>query len=41
MPVAALIAQLALSLLLPIGIGMGVRARWPEFVASTRRLQRG
>lgn len=40
-PVAALIAQLALSLLLPIGIGMTLRARRPEFVArNLRRLQR-
>jgi BASS family bile acid:Na+ symporter len=40
-PVAALIAQLALSLLLPIGIGMTLRARRPEFVArNLRHLQR-
>ncbi len=40
-PVAALIAQLALSLLLPIGIGMTLRARRPEFVARhLRHLQR-
>jgi BASS family bile acid:Na+ symporter len=40
-PVTALIGQLALSLLLPIGIGMTVRGRWPEFVArNLRRIQR-
>jgi len=40
-PVATLIAQLALSLLLPIAIGMTVRARRPEFVArNLRQLQR-
>jgi hypothetical protein len=40
-PVGALTAQLALSLLLPIGIGMGARARWPEFVARHQgQLQR-
>ena len=40
-PVAALIAQLALSLLLPIGIGMTLRARRPEFVArNLRQFQR-
>ena len=40
-PVAALIAQLALSLLLPIGIGMTLRAQRPEFVArNLRHLQR-
>ena len=40
-PVAALIAQLALSLLLPIAIGMTIRARRPEFVAQhLRRIQR-
>ena len=41
-PVAALIAQLALSLLLPIAIGMTARARWTEFVARNQvRIQRG
>jgi BASS family bile acid:Na+ symporter len=40
-PVAALIAQLAGSLLLPVGIGMAARARWPVFVAEHRaRIQR-
>ncbi len=40
-PVAALIAQLALSLLLPIAIGMTARARWPELVARHHvRIQR-
>jgi BASS family bile acid:Na+ symporter len=40
-PVTALIAQLALSLLLPIAIGMAVRARAPEFVErNLRALQR-
>jgi BASS family bile acid:Na+ symporter len=40
-PVAALVGQLALSLLLPIAIGMTVRARRPEFVAKHRtRIQR-
>jgi len=41
-PVGTLIGQLALSLLLPIAIGMAVRARRPEFVArNQRRIQRG
>jgi bile acid:Na+ symporter, BASS family len=40
--VGRLIGQLALSLLLPIGIGMTLRARRPEFVARHHRaLQRG
>jgi BASS family bile acid:Na+ symporter len=40
-PVASLIAQLALSLLLPIGIGMAMRAQRPEFVArNLRQIQR-
>jgi bile acid:Na+ symporter, BASS family len=40
-PVAALIGQLALSLLLPIAIGMSVRARRPELVARHHtRIQR-
>jgi BASS family bile acid:Na+ symporter len=40
-PVAALVGQLALSLLLPIAIGMTVRARQPEFVAKHQtRIQR-
>jgi len=40
-PVAALVGQLSLSLLLPIAIGMTVRARRPEFVAKHRtRIQR-
>jgi BASS family bile acid:Na+ symporter len=37
-PVAKLIAQLVVSLLVPIGIGMTVRARRPEFVARRQRL---
>jgi BASS family bile acid:Na+ symporter len=40
-PVAPLMAQLVLSLLLPIGIGMSVRARRPDWVArSQRRIHR-
>jgi len=40
-PVGALIGQLALSLLLPIALGMTVRARRPDFVAQhLRRIQR-
>jgi bile acid:Na+ symporter, BASS family len=37
-PVAALIGQLALSLLLPIALGMTVRARRPDFVARNLRV---
>jgi BASS family bile acid:Na+ symporter len=40
-PVLRLMAQLALTLLLPIGLGMAIRARRPAFVAKHhRRLQR-
>jgi len=40
-PVALLVGQLTFSLLLPISLGMWVRARWPEFVfRHGRRLQR-
>ncbi len=40
-PVMRLMAQLALTLLLPIGLGMAIRARKPEFVEQHhRRLQR-
>ena len=40
-PVALLVGQLALSLLLPIAIGMTVRARWPIWAQrNLRRVQR-
>lgn len=40
-PVVALTLQLFLAMLLPIGIGMWIRARWPEFtVRNARRFQR-
>ncbi|MEM7410317.1 MAG: bile acid:sodium symporter [Myxococcota bacterium] len=37
-PVLQLIAQLFFTLLVPLGLGMFLRARWPEFVARRGRL---
>ena len=40
-PVLRLIAQLVFTLLVPIGLGMFLRARWPEFVARRGRVLQG
>jgi BASS family bile acid:Na+ symporter len=37
-PVGGLVLQLSASLLVPIGLGMSVRARWPDFALRNARL---
>jgi BASS family bile acid:Na+ symporter len=37
-PVVPLLAQLSVSLVLPIGLGMWVRARWPDFARRNARV---